>query len=139
MPQQPEQYRTDRKCVLVVDDEDTIRNFVSGLLIRSGFDVITAGTGEQALSLSKDHKGRIDLLISNIQMPGITGLELAAKVTAERAEIKVMLMSGFDAGMLILNEGWHFLHKPFIPSQLMGIIRTVLGQSSAPNMDEHKP
>jgi len=55
-------------------------------------------------------------------MPGMTGIELATKITAQRPEIKVLLMSGFTGGMLVLNEGWHFLPKPFIPSQLRALI-----------------
>jgi DNA-binding NtrC family response regulator len=55
-------------------------------------------------------------------MPQMTGIELATAMTAERPELKVLLMSGFDGGMLVLNEGWHFLPKPFIPSQLRALI-----------------
>jgi len=55
-------------------------------------------------------------------MTGMTGIELATQITAQRERIKVLLMSGYPAGMLILNEGWHFLPKPFIPSQLLTLI-----------------
>jgi two-component system cell cycle sensor histidine kinase/response regulator CckA len=64
----------------------------------------------------------IHLLLADFQMPGMTGIELATKITAQRPEIKVLLMSGFTGGMLVLNEGWHFLPKPFIPSQLRALI-----------------
>jgi hypothetical protein len=55
-------------------------------------------------------------------MAGMSGIEVATQITAERPLIKVLLMSGFTGGMLVLNEGWHFLAKPFIPSQLRTII-----------------
>jgi CheY-like chemotaxis protein len=64
----------------------------------------------------------IHLLLADFQMPGMTGIELATKITAQLPEIKVLLMSGFTGGMLVLNEGWHFLPKPFIPSQLRALI-----------------
>lgn len=56
-------------------------------------------------------------------MPEMSGVELATKVTLERPRLKVLLMSGFPEGMLILNEGWHFLAKPFVASQLLALVR----------------
>jgi DNA-binding NtrC family response regulator len=55
-------------------------------------------------------------------MPGVSGIELATRMTLERPKLKVLLMSGFTEGMLVLNEGWHFLAKPFINSQLRALI-----------------
>ena len=136
MPQQAPD--ADPKCILVVDDDEVIRNFVSRLLTRDSYHVVVAGTGDEALRLSKDHQGTIHLLISNIQMPGITGVELGSRLSQERAELKVMLMSGFSAGMLVLNEGWHFLHKPFVPSQLLNIVRSVLALPSVPDLEERQ-
>jgi DNA-binding NtrC family response regulator len=59
-------------------------------------------------------------------MAGMTGIELATQITAQRTEIKVLLMSGYPAGMLVLNDGWHFLPKPFIPSQLIALIASLI-------------
>jgi len=128
---------TDQKTILLVDDEQAIRSFVSNLLINSGYDVIVAESGEEALRLSREHKRPIHLLLSNIQMRGMTGVDLAGKITRERNEVRVMLMSGFTDGMLVLNEGWHFLHKPFVPSQLRGLIKSIMEQPPIPNLDEH--
>jgi DNA-binding NtrC family response regulator len=55
-------------------------------------------------------------------MPGMTGVELATEITVQQPKIKVLLMTGFPEGMPVLNEGWHFLYKPFIPSQLRVLI-----------------
>lgn len=134
MPQQS--VESEKQRILVVDDVETIRNFVSDFLARNGYTVLVAATGEEALQLSRDCKEPLHLLLSNIQMPGITGIELSAKISLERPEIKVMLMSGFEGGMLVLNEGWHFLHKPFVPSQLLGIIKALLLQPPIPNINE---
>jgi FixJ family two-component response regulator len=74
-------------------------------------------------------------------MPGMTGIELGTKLTLERPDIRVMLMSGFTSGMLVLNSGWQFLSKPFVPSQLRESILNVLASPSsvnAPDIDERK-
>jgi len=55
-------------------------------------------------------------------MPGMTGIDLATQITVQRPQIKVLMMSGFPGGMLVLNEGWHFLPKPFIASQLRALV-----------------
>jgi FixJ family two-component response regulator len=56
------------------------------------------------------------------QMPVMSGIELATQMSIERPQLKVLMMSGFTEGMLVLNEGWHFLAKPFILSQLRALI-----------------
>jgi len=70
-------------------------------------------------------------------MTGITGIELSTQINRERAQIRVMLMSGFDGGLLVLNEGWHFLHKPFMPSQLFGLVNAILSEKTMPYINEH--
>jgi DNA-binding NtrC family response regulator len=110
-----------KKTVLVVDDDPSILESVCGVLGRD-FGVLRASSGKEALQLSKGFKSEICLLLSDFQMAGMSGVELATQITAERPGIKVLLMSGYPAGMLILNEGWHFLAKPFVPSQLRALI-----------------
>jgi two-component system, cell cycle sensor histidine kinase and response regulator CckA len=111
-----------KKTVLVVDDEPSILAVVSGLLGDDEYNILTAGTAAQALQQSRDFKGAIDLLLSDFQMPGMSGVDLATSMTLERPQLKVLLMSGFPAGMLVLNEGWHFLAKPFVASQLRALV-----------------
>jgi DNA-binding NtrC family response regulator len=113
--------RTPQKTVLVVDDDASILNAVSAFLERQ-YNVLTAANGKEALQQSKDFKSEIHLLLSDFQMPEMSGVELATEITLQRPKIKVLLMSGFPGGMLVLNEGWHFLAKPFIPSQLSALI-----------------
>ena len=69
--------------------------------------------------MSQNYQPAIHLLLSDFDMPGMNGIALATQISVERPQIKVLLMSGFTEGMLVLNEGWHFLPKPFIASQLM--------------------
>ena len=122
--------QTDKKTILVVDDDASILGTVSDVLGRD-YSVLRAGSGREALQLSKDFKSEICLLLSDFQMAGMSGIELATQVTAQRPEIKVLLMSGYPAGMLILNEGWHFLAKPFIPSQLRTLIEGLVSPDKA--------
>jgi DNA-binding NtrC family response regulator len=112
----------DQKTVLVVDDDANILNSVSALLVDSNYKVLCAGSGAEALQRSKDYKNEIHLLLSDFQMAGMSGVDLATKMSGERPQLKVLLMSGFTEGMLVLNEGWHFLAKPFIASQLRALI-----------------
>jgi CheY-like chemotaxis protein len=107
---------------MVVDDDAAVLGFVSGLLADGNYHVLTAVSGPAALQQSKDYKGRIHLLLSDFQMPGLTGVDLATRMTIDRPDLKVLLMSGFPEGMLVLNEGWHFLAKPFISSQLKSLV-----------------
>jgi DNA-binding NtrC family response regulator len=111
----------DKKTVLIVDDEPEILAVVSALL-GDAYTILTAGNGTQGLQQSRETKGSIHLLLSDFQMPGMSGVELATAMTLDRPELKVLLMSGFPGGMLVLNEGWHFLAKPFIASQLRALV-----------------
>ena len=103
--------------ILVVDDDPTILSFVSGFL-DGRYNVLIAKSGIDAIRRSEEFKGEIHLLLSDFQMAGMSGIELATKLTVQRPQIKVLMMSCFPEGMLVLNEGWHFLAKPFIASQL---------------------
>jgi two-component system cell cycle sensor histidine kinase/response regulator CckA len=115
-----------QRTILVVDDDADILKFVSGLLVTSKYNVLTAVSGEDALRQSSDFKPEIHLLLSDFQMPGMSGIDLATAMSAERPDLKVLMMSGFSGGMLVLNEGWHFLAKPFIPSQLRALIHGLM-------------
>ena len=117
-----------KRTILVVDHDATILSFVAECLAVN-YDVLTATSSEEALKQSRDFKDEIHLLLSDLQMAGMTGIDLATQITAQRPQIKVLLMSGFSDGMLVLNEGWHFLPKPFIPSQL----RTLVAGLISPN------
>ena len=92
------------------------------MLLGNEYKILTAASGLLALEISKAEKGEIHLLLSDFEMPGMTGIDLATAMAVDRPEIKVLLMSAFNGGMLVLNEGWHFLSKPFVSSQLKGLI-----------------
>jgi two-component system cell cycle sensor histidine kinase/response regulator CckA len=111
-----------QKTVLVVDDEESILKHVSRFLRAGKYNVLTATSGKNALQTSRDYKEAIHLLLTDFQMPGMDGINLATAMSIDRPQLKVLMMSGFTAGMLVLNEGWHFLPKPFIASQLLALV-----------------
>jgi len=112
--------------ILVVDDNPDILRFVAEVLGDGRYNVLTAISGVEALQQSKDHGGEIHLLLSDFEMTGMNGIELATLMSVDRPQLKVLMMSGFNGGMLVLNEGWHFLAKPFIASQLRALVAGVL-------------
>ena len=118
----------NQKTILVVDDDEKILAVVSALLAQnSEYHILTASSGSKALQTSRDFKGEIQLLLSDFEMPGgISGVDLATAMTVDRPKLKVLLMSAFESGTLILNEGWHFLDKPFVASQLRALVTGLL-------------
>ena len=112
-----------KKTILVVHDEPKILAVVSEVLADGEYNILTASTGSKGLQLSREFKDEIALLLSDFQMPGgMSGVDLATAMTLDRPQLKVPLMSGFPEGMLVLNEGWHFLAKPFVASQLRALV-----------------
>jgi CheY-like chemotaxis protein len=118
---QPPKSTLREKTVLLVDDDASSRAVVSRDL-KDHYKVLIASSGVEALQRSRDFAGEIDLLLTDFQLGGMNGIELATQITVQRPETKVLLMSYLADGMLPLNEGWHFLAKPFIPSQLLTMI-----------------
>jgi len=116
--------------ILIVDDEADVQTLFQQRFrkeIRSGeLNLVFATNGFDALAVLDKNCQDIRLVLSDIKMPGMSGIGLATEITLERPQIKVLLMSGFTGGMLVLNEGWHFLSKPFIPSQLRTLIRGLI-------------
>ena len=121
--EQPPVRFADQKTIFVVDDDPIILGVVCAILATdTHYDIVSATAGADALNQSINFKGDIHLLLSDFQMPEMTGVELATQMTVHRPELKVLLMSGFPGGMLVLNEGWHFLAKPFVASQLRALV-----------------
>ncbi len=112
---------TLQKTVLLVDDDASIRAVVTHDL-KDHYKVLIADSGLEALRRSRDFAGEIHLLLTDLQLGGMNGIDLAIQITVQRPETKVLLMSCSTDGMLPLKEGWHFLAKPFIPSQLLTVI-----------------
>ncbi len=115
------------ETILVVDDNDVVLNVVVQLLGRANFQVLSAANGADAIELAKETKGRIDLLLSDIDMPLISGPDLGLALKKTRPDLRVMLMSGGqDGNLLVLNYGWAFIQKPFVAARLVQMITEVL-------------
>jgi CheY-like chemotaxis protein len=117
--------------VLVVEDEAPLRDLVVNVLEIYGYHTFHADKGAAALKLWAEHKGEIDLLLTDMVMPeGMTGPQLAQRLTAENPKLKVIYTSGYSPGLLnkdvALMEGSNFLPKPYKPIRLAQMIRECL-------------
>lgn len=119
--------------ILLVEDEDPVRVFAARALRNKGYTVTEARTGEQALDLLADNPA-IDLLITDMVMPGIDGATLARRVRADRPGLQVILISGYSEeaarGEITDSTDFHFLPKPFSLTQLAARVKTLLAQGT---------
>lgn len=115
------------ETILVVEDDQIVLKVVTLILTTAGFTVLAASTASEAGQFAANFSGAIHLLLSDLEMPDISGPDLAVKLKAIRPELRVILMSGHaDGAMLILNYGWHFIRKPFLPKMLVASVKDVL-------------
>jgi two-component system cell cycle sensor histidine kinase/response regulator CckA len=123
------------ETVLVVEDDEGVRKLVVRLLQMSGYRVLEAGQGDEALLVCARHQGPIDLLISDGVMPGMSGAELAARLTSMLPELKVLFMSGYTDGAVrrhgMLDPEMSFVQKPFKPGAMLRKVRDVLDAPGA--------
>ena len=121
---------TGRETVLVVEDEPMLLDMTAAMLKLLGYTVLPAATPEKALRLAGEHGGTIDLLITDVVMPGMNGLELAEKLASLRPGLKRLFMSGYTANVIahhgVLDEGVYFLQKPFLSNNLAAKVREAL-------------
>jgi two-component system, cell cycle sensor histidine kinase and response regulator CckA len=111
----------DRKTILVVDDEPEIRKLVGAMVGQFGYNALTADSGEHALTLYKNH-GPIELLITDVVAPGMSGPMLADKLTALQPGLRVLFISGYDnthvVQKYVVEKGHSLLAKPFTVEEL---------------------
>lgn len=120
------------ETILLVEDEDTVRTIAEQILTAAGYRVLCAADGVAALKIVATHKEPIDLLLSDVIMPGMTGPELSEVLEKVRPEIKVLYMSGFADDAILrertLEKAFSFLQKPFSRAQLAQKVRQVLNK-----------
>jgi two-component system, cell cycle sensor histidine kinase and response regulator CckA len=118
------------ETVLVVDDQAPVRSVVREILQPTGYLVLEAGSGEEALRICAGQEGPIHLLLTDVVMPGMSGPELARRLACMRPEMRVLYMSGYSDDALIrhgvVEESKAFLQKPFTPAALAHKVREVL-------------
>jgi DNA-binding response OmpR family regulator len=118
---------SDQPVILVADDEVLIRNLVTILLQRDGYVVLSASDGQEGLELSRKYPGKIDLVITDVDMPRLNGMNLIAHLVEERPGIRTIVMSGSDIETIVRqNINLQFLPKPFDGEVLLGRVRAVL-------------
>ena len=120
------------ETILVVEDDPTVRGLASDILSDHGYDVLVAKHPRSALEVGTSHAGKIDLLLTDIVMPGMNGRELAKSFQDSRPTTRVVFMTGYaqdDPVRSAQLESNQLLEKPFAPSGLLRKVREVLDQS----------
>lgn len=124
------------ETILVVEDNELVRTLTSETLKQYGYRVIEAPGGEQALKVIGEYAEKIDLLLTDVVMPGLNGRELADQTLSLRPGIKVLYMSGYADNTIVqygvLNPGLAFIEKPFSPESLAGTVRQILSSGPQP-------
>lgn len=120
------------ETILLVEDEDLMRDVVARILIRNGYQVISANGGAQALDLAARHDGPIDLLLSDLVMPKMLGKEVAERLHRERPDTPVLFMSGYAQSVMApdgeVEEGVVLIEKPFSEGALLTALRKMLDE-----------
>ncbi|MBL8114847.1 MAG: response regulator [Acidobacteria bacterium] len=118
------------ETILLVDDEDMLLRLMKGALESSGYHVLTAQDGASALQIARDLPGAIDLLVTDVVMPGLSGKELRQRLATLRPGVRCLYLSGYTADVIahhgILDADVHLLQKPFSVARLAEKVREVL-------------
>lgn len=113
--------------ILVAEDDPIVRNLVQTMLTKESYAVLTANDGAEALEICDTFTDPIHLLLTDVEMPRMNGWDLAAAVREKRPDMKVIVMSGYTAGVIRReNRADAFLRKPFIPPTLLQCVQKVL-------------
>lgn len=133
-----------KEVVLLVEDEDLVRDYARTVLETHGYKVLQAATGVQALDVWKWHHARISLLLTDVVMPDdMTGLQLAERLRKDRPALPVLLCSGYSeeiaAGVIQTDRTFSFLHKPYQPKTLARMVREVIDHGIAKSGTSQAP
>jgi len=131
----PEARRGGSETILLVEDEEIVRTLVHEMLEEDGYAVLAASNASDALELSDAHDGPIDLLLTDVVMPGLSGQQLAALLLERRPDVRVVFTSGYNEDAItnhgVLRPGAAFLEKPFTAPELATVLRSVLDRDLA--------
>ena len=125
---------TGSETILVVEDEEALRKLARRALVEAGYTVLTAADGDEALLICAQYAGDIQLLLTDVVMPRMSGKVLAQSLSKTRPALKVLYMSGYADNAIVhhgvLDAGTHFLAKPFTPVDLTRKVREVLDEGT---------
>jgi CheY-like chemotaxis protein len=118
------------ELILLVEDEPSVRSLAERVLMRQGYHVLSAGSGVEALELVRTTHGQIDLLVTDVVMPEMGGVELAEHMLGMRPDLRVLFISGYAADTVPTTDATgrqlHFLEKPFSPARFAEYVRLAL-------------
>ncbi len=122
------------ETILVVEDQADVRRLATGILKKNGYRLLEAANGPEAISVAESFPERIDLLLTDVIMPGMTGRELALHLQTARPALKVLYTSGYTADVIgregVLDAGVDYLPKPFAPADLSAKVRGMLSDGA---------
>jgi len=122
------------ETVLIVEDELAMREVTRRILSRSGYTVIAAATGHEAIEIAASHTGDIDVLLTDVVMPQMLGKEAAERIRALRPGVKVLFMSGYARGVLdpqgVVEAGANLIQKPFSEAELLATLRRTIARAT---------
>ncbi len=127
----PGPFHRGTETILLVEDEGPLRELSRQVLQRSGYKVLSAASGVEALGVWREHADEIDLVLTDMVMPeGVSGRDLAEKVKTDKPDIKILVVSGYSVELVgdnfALREGLNFLPKPYNPQALLQAVRKCL-------------
>jgi signal transduction histidine kinase len=129
------------ETVLVVEDEEVVRDLICAVLSESGYDVLCAGSAEEALRITRAHPAEIELLVTDIVMPDMHGPELARELATLKPEMKILYVSGYSENDIsdqgVIEPGLLVLQKPFTQQSLGRKVREILDAEPQPNSRTH--
>jgi two-component system, cell cycle sensor histidine kinase and response regulator CckA len=118
------------ETILLVEDDDTVRDLAGAILRDYGYTVLEAHDGNEALKMCGEHEGTVHILVTDVVMPGMNGRELAQKMESLCPAMKVLYISGYTDNAIVhhgvLKAGTAFLQKPFTPEALARKVREVI-------------
>ncbi|MBV9180933.1 MAG: response regulator [Acidobacteria bacterium] len=115
--------------ILLAEDEELLRELETTILTQAGYEVVTASTAEELRTLVSECKDPIDLLLTDVMMPGVSGQELVHLARMRWPGVRVLYMSGYSNEEIRISEAdAEFLQKPFTPSELMAKIQNTLAK-----------
>ena len=118
------------ETVLLVEDEPEVRSLVQRILKTQGYTVVTAANPDEAVAVAREFKGKIEMMVTDVVMPGMSGRQLAERLARSRPEMRVLFVSGYTDDAVVrhgvIDQGTAFLQKPFTPTVLARKVREVL-------------
>jgi CheY-like chemotaxis protein len=120
------------ETILLAEDNVAVRQAAVRILSECGYVVLEAASGPEAVAIAQDYSGRIDLLLADVDMPGMSGHETALQICSQRPQLKVLYMSGYEPHAQKAGEETIFFKKPFTSSELLEKLREMLNLSSTP-------